>query len=458
MRLFFVVMTIVCVHQSARCWSTAKILRVENAFQKPFDSKGIALVNEVNYRSLIHSSQIINGSLPDIATPWKIFDLAKNSNYEVFQNFPLVFEKRWGSLFHQTTFCDLDNDHRMKVIYPVAVFNELGVKIYVFNPDGSPVDGWPVEIQGYEARGVACGDVDGDGRNEVVVVSGIRQERSFLNVIKSNGKLLEHFPVELAGYGMPPSLADLDLDGKMEIAVASSYPHRVTIFRGSGKVLDGWPQPLKEVASSIVSMGDLNGDGFPEVIAEDYSHLFVWDRRGVNIEGYPFELPGGLHCSYSSPVLADINNDGFKEILFGAHLLSDQDEMTGAVIILDWHGRIVPGWPRKTDFWIYGTPTVGFMDQDNIPDIAVGDIILSPNPVNHVYAWNDQGMALKGFPYGPVNAVDSQIALANLNGQASLILNDNSQNSQLYGSYHAISYSGELVLGWPIHRASSELG
>ena len=69
----------------------------------------------------------------------------------------------------------------------------------------------------------------------------------------------------------------------------------------------GWPKPINHVPASSAAVGDITGDGIPEIIAESYTSLYAWDRDGNLLPGFPFVLPGDYKNSYSSPVLADVN-------------------------------------------------------------------------------------------------------------------------------------------------------
>ncbi len=107
------------------------------------------------------------------------------------------------------------------------------------------------------------------------------------------------------------------------------------------------------------------------------------------------------------------------------------------------NGTVLSGWPKSTSNWIYGPPSVGFIDNDNIIDIAVGDQVLSTNPANYVNAWNKNGVLLTGFPIGPVNAVNSQIVLADIDGDnnTELIFDDNTQTAGI-GKYLVYNHDG----------------
>ena len=93
-------------------------------------------------------------------------------------------------------------------------------------------------------------------------------------------------------------------------------------------------------------------------------------------------MPNGDVNSYSSPVLADVDNDNKREIVFGTHVLGGG----GYVYILKDNGTVLPSLAEAVNYWIYCPPAVGFIDNDTIIDIAVGDQVLSASPVDRVYA------------------------------------------------------------------------
>ena len=86
----------------------------------------------------------------------------------------------------------------------------------------------------------------------------------------------------------------------------------------------------------------------------------------------------------------------------------------GFVYVLKFDGTVYPGWPKAVTQWIYGPPAVGYINNDNFLDIAIGDQVLSGVPTDYVNAWDRNGNSLLGFPIGPVNAVNDQILLADI--------------------------------------------
>jgi hypothetical protein len=241
-------------------------------------------------------------------------------------------------------------------------------------------------------------------------------------------------------------LADLNNDGAMEIIVNKrlSGAGQIWVYLGNGTVYPGWPKQIGHVPASSAAVGDLTGDGVPEIVGESYNALYAWKANGDTLPGFPFFMPNGDVNSYSSPVLADIDNDGYRDIVFGTHSLTGG----GFVYVLKRDGSQFPNWPRSTGNWVYGPPAVGYIDADTLLDIAVGDQVLSGTPADYLFAWNRNGVPLQGFPIGPLNAINNQVALGDIDndGAMELIIDDNTTA----GIYLAYNHDGTPLDGWPI--------
>ena len=335
-------------------------------------------------------------------------------------------------------FCNLDDDPELELVYCI------NYTVQAFNMDGTPVAGWPKTLSQPTQSAPAFGDIDGDGEGEIVVTTMFGTTAGTIYAWHKDGSTVTGFPVNHGYTTRTPVLAELDCDGALEIIVNKRlYPvGEEWVYKGDGTPI--WSQALNHVPASSAAVGDINGDGIPEVICESYTSLYAMDNAGNILPGFPFILPGDVSNSYSSPVLVDVDGDGSREIIFGTHSLSGP----GYVYILKNDGTVLPGWPKTTGNWIYTAPAVGYINGDNILDVAVGDQVLSGTPVDYVYAWDVNGNTLPGFPIGPVNAINSQIILADLdnNGSTDLICDDNG-----YPVYHGYSSDGTILPGWPIN-------
>ncbi len=360
---------------------------------------------------------------------------------EVFPNWPQVLANRnqCGGVYG-----NLDGDVELEIVYAA------GSSVRAWNIDGSVVPGWPRSTSGATNGAPAYGDVDGDGADEIVVATSIGTGNSgMLYVFNGDGTNQSPFPISLnGGATRTPALADVDGDDILDVIVEErAYPiGYVCVYKGDGTEMPGWPQPLDYVPASGVAVGDITGDGIPEIAAESYYSIYAYSAQGELLPGFPYTPGSNRVFSYSSPVLADLDGDGLREIICGDHSLSSGN---GAIHVRRCDGTSLPGWPRYTSNWIYGPPSVGDIDGDGEPDVAVGDQVLSGSPADYVYAWDAQGMPLAGFPIGPIWAINSQILLADLDNddQVELMFDDNTSLNQYLGYNH----DGTPMDGWPIH-------
>ena len=367
-------------------------------------------------------------------------------SFPVFSGFPLYFS---GNSFEGGIYCNMDNDPQMELVYNIG-YNTYAVKL-----NGSNVPGWPKTASSYALEGApAFGDIDGDGYGEIVVTNHGLSSAGYIYAYKRNGTLCAGFPINHGYSSRTPVLADVNNDGKMEIIVnRRETPSSVYIYKGDGTILTGWPKVMNSVPASSCAVGDIDHDGQPEIIAESYYSLYAWKANGDSIPGFPFTMTNSAVNSYSSPVLADLNGDNMKEIIFGTHVLGGG----GYVYVIKNDGTVMSGWPKQVNNWIYGPPSVGFIDNDNILDIAVGDQVLSSNPSDYVYGWNKNGTPLTGFPIGPLNAINNQILLADVNNDnlTELIFDDNTSDVNGKGKYLGYKYDGTPLTGWPIQTTGT---
>jgi hypothetical protein len=369
----------------------------------------------------------------------------QDDSVTVFPNWPVA---KFGSNERGGVYCNLDFDPELELVYSV------GQKTYAFNINGTSVAGWPRTLD-YPADGApAFGDVDGDGFGEIVVTT--HQTSTFATgtvyAFEINGTNVFGFPVTMEGGPLrTPVLADLDGDGADEIVLAvRKWPEGfIHVYRGNGTMSPNFPVRMEHAPGSAVAVGDITGDDVPEIVAESYYTLHAFNLEGALLSGFPYSPGDNRVFSYSSPVLADLDGDGQREIICGDHSTNQGD---GAVHIVRSDGTAFPGWPKLTDYWIYGPPSVGDIDGDGTLDITVGDQVISPTPSNKVYSWNSlTGEMLPGFPITGLYGINSQVILADLDAddQLELIFDDNAAIDNI-GRYPGYNHDGTPMENWPL--------
>jgi hypothetical protein len=213
---------------------------------------------------------------------------------------------------------------------------------------------------------VAVGDLDGDGRLEIVATTF----SGTLYVVGHDGQVRPGWPVRLPlvpscpldpatprpevcmdpqniivrGAAASPVLADMNKDGALDI-VQAGMDGKVYVFDAGGQPLAGWPVQVhfpQDIVPDVEhnrimttpAVADVDGDGIPEVlvgsseqIMDSVGAFYLIDGRGTAAGGPRPELPGvkaGWPVSMSSldilpmlgegvtnaPVFADVDGDG----------------------------------------------------------------------------------------------------------------------------------------------------
>jgi hypothetical protein len=212
----------------------------------------------------------------------------------------------------------------------------------------------------------AIGDVNGDGRLDIVVATW----QGSVHVIGSDGKALPGWPKRLPlvpsckqpqkpgmtstppcmdtghkwsrGAGASPLLADFDGDQKLEI-VQAALDGNIYVWHGDGSPQPGWPVAVHAADSeeynriiATPAIADFNGDGIPDVVSGSNEeaggggagHYFLIDGRGTATPGgnpyfphWPIEMvslhifPVVAEGTDSAPAIADFTGSGRPEIL-----------------------------------------------------------------------------------------------------------------------------------------------
>ncbi len=398
-----------------------------------------------------------NAIIREPLSDYSIYILPEN-NVIYFPGFPKILQ--YGNNFsvrYSSLICNMDSDDDLEIVVSVCNGNFSSSMVYVWNYDSTLVPGWPQPVPYNASISPAFGDIDGDGQKELVVISYAYVEyiHGSLYAFRKNGTVVPGFPIPDFGYSPDsPVLADLNNDGALEIITSRNQdPGLLEIYRGNGTMFPGWPQSLPGSEASSSAVGDIDGDSSPEIIAETYNYICAFSANGTMLPGFPVSLKPDEHFSYSSPVLADLNNDGKREIIFGTHIVdpNNQYDTLGYVHILRNDGANYPNWPRAVRWWIYGAPSVGYIDDDNILDITVGDNVGSFGKDNCVYAWNIYGEQLAGFPIIDQDPINSQVTLGDIdNDNKPELIVDNAVTHYNVGSYAAYNNDGTLLPGWPL--------
>ena len=123
------------------------------------------------------------------------------------------------------------------------------------------------------------------------------------------------------------AIADVDGDGRDDVVVGG-LNGRLYAFDGDGRALPGWGGGVTATSAiaSSPAVGDVDGDGRPEVVV-GFGALEVPNQRGgIDV----FERTGARRCSafthdfhganavFNAPAIGDVNADRRNDVVFGA--------------------------------------------------------------------------------------------------------------------------------------------
>ncbi len=163
-------------------------------------------------------------------------------------------------------------------------------------------------------------NLDDDPYPELVRVRGGNTSapgdaRGNLVALNHDGTLLWEHMMPLANDWAPLSVADVDLDGTVEILRAVD-PDILRVINGEDGTVQ-WEKTVGVWGAAGATAFDMDGDGFLEVILMDAaSDLRIWDGRD-GTEKLVFDTDGFSNAPqpYTLPVFADVDADGQSEMV-----------------------------------------------------------------------------------------------------------------------------------------------
>ena len=339
---------------------------------------------------------------------------------------------------------DVNGDGYDDVIVGASAYNNGEIyegRVFVYHGSASGFSATPNWIAESNQEGASlgysvasAGDVNGDGYDDVIVgaylydndesdegaafvwygsATGLGDPGTPSNADWSaeSNQSVAHFGCSVASAG------DVNHDGYDDVIVGASNISRAFVWYGSASGLGDPGTPANAdwwalgsagsfFGNSVASAGDVNHDGYDDVIIGAYYHTspetregraFVWhgSSGGVNggVAGTPANAAwraesnqAGAYLGYSVASAGDVNHDGYDDVIVGAYNYANGESGEGAAFV--WQGSSggvnggVAGTPANAAWsaegnqadadFAWSVASAGDVDGDSYADVIVG--------------------------------------------------------------------------------------
>jgi len=299
---------------------------------------------------------------------------------------------------------------------------------------------WTFNITSNAYGGSAVDDIDNDGKMEIVF--GTYMGDSYVYALNAeNGTLLWNFYSGPGPVDASVKITDVNNDGYKEAIFAGSgsgYMDNGSYGAGIIHVLNGtngevvWEHNTGYCVDSPAAIVDIDDDGVKEVIygawkeGDDLGYIRI--LNGIN--GTLEQKIGGFDgYIQSEPNILDVNGDGQLDIVIATF---QGDNKIYAINGSDYTTL----WMFQAGDWMYHGGSFGDIDKDGLPEIAIGSYD------DHVYVINGEDGSLN-WSYDVGSYILAPTSLADVNNDGALEIL--AATSTMY----ALKHDGSLLWSYP---------
>jgi hypothetical protein len=224
-------------------------------------------------------------------------------------------------------------------------------------------------------------------------------------------------------FAFPSASAQIPFDDQVQFDESTPFNRSLEYEESSS----GLQIPEWESGKSELEMGDVNGDGFVDILSiGDHGSPYIGtDKHGImvyfgNGTGADWSVYQNGNFGYGGLALGDVNNDGFMDVGYGMHHNysgHDFGDQLIEVALGDGTGKSWTPWDDNlaTHGQSYGMFGTDFADVDVDGDLDLVSISFGYGDGLHVYLNNGDGTWTRSFGYLDGNS-SCEVSFGDVNG------------------------------------------
>ena len=340
-----------------------------------------------------------------------------------------------GPYYGSVAFSDINGDGYPDVL--ITGQDEFGnsgnplSKLYLNDGTGNFTEktGTSLAAVGYGA--VAFSDVNGDNSPDLFIIgqdnTNTPISKLYLNDGTGNFFEMENSPFEGVNYGLV-AFADVNNDGSPDLLLAGitntiDLISKIYLNDGTGNFTEKTDVSLKGLGFCSGGFSDVNSDGYPDILMvglnssnDPDARLYLNDGLGnfTEMENTPFEK-----VYYSSTAFADVNNDGYSDILITGQNRFIGGDLVAKVYTNDGAGNFTEIMDTPFEGIRYGSVAFSDANRDGHQDILITGLNRSIRSTTKLYTNDGSGNFTEAVDLPFEDIAYSSVAFADVNRDGS---------------------------------------